>query len=443
MERAHGLGFHRQKAGAFPEDGSSVGMVRTALFQQLLQDLLIRLIGVLGHLLQHHLPLQAKGLLLKGWVQNQIQQQIQSLLTLVGRDQHMEMDVIKAGGGIAAPSQGFDGQIKGPCLQPIAALENHVFQEVSHSFLSSSLGEASGSTPEIQAGERSFGHLRCHAADAVGEGPVVQRRTVQQAGQNCVAKFHSVTPGLMQSPPSESSATVPPLIPSLAQTIRGAWVGLPELKPLETETDFTSIEGQLEGDDLLIRNELLCCRGIRKIHLELARLGRGLQILHCVWFPDPCFDLPIFGADIVAGPAGVSAAIVDLSPVSEALPLGIESALVDSPCPAFRQVRDLPGWGTIFSPHVCFIRPDGAEEEALFRSRVEDVLAILRTAVLQAACEPKTAASTIRRYMGQLNYCLQQKRNDKTRRVLEKAFDASWADRYIEELLFDDPSPLV
>ena len=51
--------------------------------------------------------------------------------------------------------------------------------------------------------------------------------------------------------------------------------------------------------------------------------------------------------------------------------------------PAFRQVRDLPGWGTIFSPHVCFIRPDGAEEEALFRSRVEDVLAILRAAVLQ------------------------------------------------------------
>ena len=116
---------------------------------------------------------------------------------------------------------------------------------------------------------------------------------------------------------------------------------------------------------------------------------------------------------------------------------------METPCPTFRQVRDLPGWGVIFSPHVCFIRPDGAEEEALFRSRVKDVLTILRTAVLQTASEPTTAASTIRRYEGQLNYCLQQKRNDKTRRVLEKAFDASWADRYIEELLFDDPSPLV
>ena len=32
--------------------------------------------------------------------------------------------------------------------------------------------------------------------------------------------------------------------------------------------------------------------------------------------------------------------------------------------------------------------------------------------------------------------------SDHTRRVLEKAFNPEWADRYIEELLFDDPLPL-
>ena len=270
---------------------------------------------------------------------------------------------------------------------------------------------------------------------------MVQCRTVQQAGQNCVAKFHSVLPGLMQSPPSESSSTVAPLIPSLAETIRGAWIGLPELKPLDADSDFSSIEGQLEGDDLLIRNELLCCRGMRKIHLELARLGRSLQILHCVWFPDPRFDLPIFGADVVAGPAGISAAIVDLSPAGENLPAPVVSALQTVPVPGFRQVRQLPGWGTIFSSFVRFIRPDGADEEELFRQLVMDYLAVMREAVAGASLDSPEATSTIRRHEGQLNYCLQQKRNDKTRRVLEKAFDASWADRYIEELLFDDPLP--
>ena len=189
----------------------------------------------------------------------------------------------------------------------------------------------------------------------------------------------------------------------------------------------------------MISNELLRCRGVRKIHLELAQLGRGLQILHCVWFPDPRFDLPIFGADIVAGPAGVSAAIVDLSPVSEALPGSIDRALAALPKHPFRQSRDLPGWGTIFSPHVCFIRPDGPDEEDLFQQQVSDVLDVLHRAVLAATCEPADAAPTIDRYEGQLNYCLQQKRNDKTRRVLEKAFDAEWADRYIELLLFDNP----
>ena len=90
---------------------------------------------------------------------------------------------------------------------------------------------------------------------------------------------------------------------------------------------------------------------------------------------------------------------------------------------------------------MCFIRPDGPDEELLFQQQVEAFLGVLRTSVIDAVDDPADAASTIRRYEGQLNYCLQQKRNDKTRRVLEKAFDADWADRYIEQILFDNPAP--
>ena len=38
---------------------------------------------------------------------------------------------------------------------------------------------------------------------------------------------------------------------------------------------------------------------------------------------------------------------------------------------------------------------------------------------------------------GQRHYCLKQQQNDKTRRVLENAFDAKWADRYVRTMLFD------
>ena len=264
-------------------------------------------------------------------------------------------------------------------------------------------------------------------------------RSGEERCQNYVAKFHSVPHPLMPSRPVDARQAIPPLVRDLAASIRSAWEGLPDLRPLPVDNGLVHIEGRLDGENLLISNELLCCRGVRKIHLELAQLGRGLQILHCVWFPDPCFDLPIFGADIVAGPAGVSAAIVDLSPVSGELPQAIDSALTQRHRPSFRQSRDLPGWGTIFSPHVCFIRPDGSDEELLFQQQVEAFLAVLRTSVIDAVDDPADAASTIRRYEGQLNYCLQQKRNDKTRRVLEKAFDADWADRYIERILFDNP----
>ncbi|NDG01430.1 MAG: phycocyanobilin:ferredoxin oxidoreductase, partial [Synechococcaceae bacterium WBB_32_011] len=48
---------------------------------------------------------------------------------------------------------------------------------------------------------------------------------------------------------------------------------------------------------------------------------------------------------------------------------------------------------------------------------------------------------SLRRYHGQLHYCQQQRRNDKTRRVLEAAFNPQWAENYIQNLLFDDPLP--
>ena len=241
------------------------------------------------------------------------------------------------------------------------------------------------------------------------------------------------------SPAPASAGGLHPLVDALAERIRTDWQALPELAPLAVAPDLEAISGSLDGEALFIRNELRQCRGLRKLHLETARLGAGLQILHCVFFPDPRFDLPVFGADIVAGPAGVSAAIVDLSPVVGALPAGIDAALAARPARHYSQERELPPWGSIFSPYVRFVRPANAEEEQGFVDEVGGILAVLAEAVHTAIPQAPDHASTLERWHGQLHYCKQQKQNDKTRRVLEKAFNPAWADRYIEELLFDDP----
>ena len=151
---------------------------------------------------------------------------------------------------------------------------------------------------------------------------------------------------------------------------------------------------------------------------------------------------PVFGADIVAGRGVVSAAIVDLSPVDGTLPTAVLERLEALPKREFSQERELPEWGTIFSPYVRFVRPADAEEEQRFIDVVSDFLQVLADASRDATAQPIDHPDTVRRHRGQLSYCQQQKRNDKTRRVLEKAFNPEWADRYIEELLFDDPLPL-
>jgi phycocyanobilin:ferredoxin oxidoreductase len=238
---------------------------------------------------------------------------------------------------------------------------------------------------------------------------------------------------------AHASGGLHPLVDALADRIRERWQQLPELAALAVDPELEAISGSLDGEALFIRNELRRCRGLRKLHLETARLGAGLQILHCVFFPDPRFDLPVFGADIVAGPAGVSAAIVDLSPVTAELPAAVSRALSQRPRRHYAQERELPAWGTIFSPFVRFVRPTCLTEEQTFVDEVGDVLAVLAEAVAAAEPQAPDDPATVERWEGQLRYCRQQKRNDKTRRVLEKAFNPAWADRYIEELLFDDP----
>lgn len=230
-----------------------------------------------------------------------------------------------------------------------------------------------------------------------------------------------------------------PLVDRLAESIRGSWAALPDLAPLPVDPELEAISGSLDGEALFIRNELHRSRGLRKLHLETARLGLGLQILHCVWFPDPRFDLPVFGADIVASPAGVSAAIMDLSPVTGELPEGIRAALEARSPRAYSQPRELPPWGSIFSPHVRFVRPADATEEETFVEEVAEALGILAEACRRCPVQRADDPATVERWKGQLRYCKQQKQNDKTRRVLEKAFNPAWAERYIEELLFDDP----
>ncbi len=230
-----------------------------------------------------------------------------------------------------------------------------------------------------------------------------------------------------------------PLINQLGDEIVATWRSHLELKPFQLPEELGYVEGKLEGERLTIQN---CCyqsKEFRKMHLELAKVGENLDILHCVMFPRSEYPLAMFGCDIVAGKKGISAAIVDLSPTSVDKTLGqaYQNQLSSLENPNFQDVRELPPWGDIFSPYCLFIRPCDNEEEQKFVHRV--------TRFLQIHCQIATESEPVseaekRAYLaGQKNYCQQQQKNDKTRRILEKAFGTDWAETYMSKVLFDIP----
>ncbi len=228
-----------------------------------------------------------------------------------------------------------------------------------------------------------------------------------------------------------------PLICRLADAIEAAWHQHLDLSPYHLPDEMGYVEGRLEGEKLTIENRCYSTPQFRKMHLELAKVGTMLDILHCVMFPRPEYALPMFGTDLVGGRGQISAAIVDLSPVSadRTLPTGYTRELNALPQINFSQIRDLPDWGHIFSEFCLFVRPASSEEETQFLSRVEAFLAIHCQQATTAA--PVTAEQQSQIIAGQRYYCIQQQQNDKTRRVLEKAFGSDWAEHYMTSVLFD------
>jgi phycocyanobilin:ferredoxin oxidoreductase len=111
--------------------------------------------------------------------------------------------------------------------------------------------------------------------------------------------------------------------------------------------------------------------------------------------------------------------------------------LTELPQINFSQPRELPEWGHIFSDFCLFVRPSDAVEEAMFLDRVEEYLELhCRQAIASVPATPEKQQLIL---AGQRNYCHKQQQNDKTRRVLEKAFGAVWAQNYMTTVLFDFP----
>ena len=211
---------------------------------------------------------------------------------------------------------------------------------------------------------------------------------------------------------------------------------LENLKRLKVNPDLTNIISNEIGRELYIENEFHQAKGFRKLHIEVAEFSKNINILHCVFFPDPKFDIPIFGMDLVKVNDIISAAIVDLSPASKNQGIKYEKFLSKVDKSSFTSLRDIPKWGDIFSNNVFFASLKSEPEKNAFCIMVDEYLSILIK--LSKEAKPEFKEKIIQeRIEYQKKYCVQQMKNEKTRLVLLKYFEEKWVDKYIKTVLFD------
>ena len=234
---------------------------------------------------------------------------------------------------------------------------------------------------------------------------------------------------------SLKTKSIDPFILSLVKNIGEKRSLLDDLEPIKTNKEFTNIVCKEVDKELYIENEFHKAKRFRKLHVEVAEFSNNLKILHCVFFPDPFFNIPIFGLDLVKTKNVVSAAIVDLSPVSKSKS-SIDQILEDVKKDGFTMKREIPNWGDIFSKNVFFASLMNQDEQNHFYKIVDQYLTILVD--LNKDLKPDLNVDSVdERIYFQKNYCKQQMKNEKTSLVLLKYFDKPWVERYIKEILFD------
>ena len=223
------------------------------------------------------------------------------------------------------------------------------------------------------------------------------------------------------------------LVDDLSYLIIQVMESFPDVEPLESPFP------EVKKDDLIITNKMYKCPSLRKMHVEIADLN-GLKILHSIFYPDPHYNLPIFGCDVVATDKTVTAAIVDVSPVH-----GVDDRFYSkireiSNRYSFSERRPLPLWADeIFSPYCKFMRLSNFMDMTNFYCIVSEYLNVFSNDLYHSVIDDKEYNRVMLRFDDQIYYCNQQKKNDKTRGILEKLFDKEWADEYINTVLFDLP----
>jgi len=192
-------------------------------------------------------------------------------------------------------------------------------------------------------------------------------------------------------------------------------------------------------------NDVYVDCNVRRAHLDVVdvRDTKKLYMMHLCIFPKVYDSAPIFGFDIIAGPNKVTGAFLDFSPSGD----------IDHPmCKWFKEEvskstwskqRKLPEWAeTIFSPSIVAASNINSEFE------LNEILSLSLRALnyyldnLYKFQSKEAYELKIQKYdftSNQNNYCINQKKNPHTPKVMESlGFDKETVRLFIDTCLFPE-----
>ncbi len=184
---------------------------------------------------------------------------------------------------------------------------------------------------------------------------------------------------------------------------------------------------------------------LRQIRAAHVRGGGALQVLNFVIFPQPNYDLPFFGADLVTLPGGHLIAI-DLQPLFRDDP-AYRDKYTEPILPIFRTHQEHLSWGgdfpeeakPFFSEAFLWTRPEKTET---VKTRVYSAFCDYLTAYLDfvsAAVAIDDIDKQKHILQAQLRYVKYRAEKDPARGMFARLYGEEWTEEYIHGFLFDLP----
>lgn len=213
---------------------------------------------------------------------------------------------------------------------------------------------------------------------------------------------------------------------------------------LQHANDFQSILDTLDKSNELHNfpwdNLVYTSSYIRRAHLDIVdkRAERKLLMMHLCIFPPIDSNAPIYGFDLIAGPNKVTGAFHDFSPCNNTEHPLNELFATEVKKHTWSKQRDLPDWAKkIFSPYMVAA---GNIKEV---TELSDVLELSkRNLIMYIEWMKNNYVPSNNNYkQEQNNYCINQKQNPHTPRVMESlGYDHNTVHTFINTCLFPELS---